>query len=121
MRQLTALIVIVMIHGCAATAAPPVTLASGADSLRIFQNDELPSECQEIATVEVTHGEGCGGNGKVGNRDGAFNSFRNEVVAKGGNAAVIQSEVPPHAMPFCYMQEFKMRGFGFTCPNQPVQ
>jgi hypothetical protein len=116
-RQLTlAATLLLALTGCA-SFAPPVSLSDAARKVVLFENAELPERCAELATIEVAHGTGCGSYGKEGNAEDALRLFKNRVAERGGNAGVVQTRIPPHAAPFCYVKEYKIRGYAFDCPG----
>lgn len=107
--------------GCV-TTAPPISLQPGAETVKIFRNDDPPVSCKEIKVVEVSHGNGCGGFGAPGNLEGAYNMFKNATISADGNAAILQSESPSGVMVGdCYKNDYTIRGVAFSCPASALQ
>jgi hypothetical protein len=110
---------LILLASCASTA-PKITLLDDAKNIKIFRKVDPPISCNEITTIVVSHGNGCGAFGAVGNFDDVYKAFKNEVVNNKGNAALLQSETPPHSSPNCWVNEYVMRGIVYACPVEVI-
>lgn len=64
--------------GCGGVAAR-IDLVPGAAEVRTAKSDPPPAFV-EIGPIEAVHGSGCGGFGKLGTYEGAYNTLRNKAV-----------------------------------------
>jgi len=116
MKKYLPIAVLIVLSACAATA-PKTVLLKGAENIKVFRNDDPPITCKELNTIVVSHGNNCGAFGAKGNFNDAYKLFKNEVVSNNGNAALLQSETPPHNAPNCYVNEYTIRGIVYSCPT----
>lgn len=97
-----------------------VDLVKGANKVKVFRKTDPPAACEEIRPFSVSSGNGCGALGDPGSYEMAYNMFRNAIFEMGGNAGLIENEIPPHAEPGCYSNAYTMNGVAYKCPEEAL-
>ena len=116
MKLIIGVVVLVAVIGCV-PRVETVNLVAGANKIKIFRKTDPPAACEEIRPFSVTSGSGCGALGSPGSYEAAYNLFRNSILESGGNAGLIESEIPPHAVPGCGVNAYVMNGVAYKCPE----
>ena len=94
-----------------------VNLVDGASKIKIFRKTDPPASCVEIRPFSAVSGSGCGMLGSPGSYEATYNTFRNTIVDMGGNAGLIENEVPSHPAPGCLVNAYVMNGVAYKCPE----
>jgi hypothetical protein len=119
MKRLILLAVVAVIaSGCGPSKT--AKLLDGAKEIKTFRKVDPPVSCIEIEAFSVVSGKGCGGLGRPGTYQDAYNKFRNQVILFGGNAGLIESDSPPHAAPGCYVNSYVINGIAYKCPEDVI-
>ena len=104
--------------GCVRHASTS-SLEAGAEKIKVYRKSDPPSTCVEIRPFSATNGNGCGLLGSMGSFEGAYNTLRNTVIQMGGNAVLIENELPPHAAPGCYVNTYLINAVAYKCSTTP--
>ncbi len=98
--------------GCGGAATPVEMLPEG-QSVHTGTTDATEG-MQEIGTIEVRHGGGCGLYGHEGNYESAYAMLRNEAARRGATYVKILQVLEPHTEGGCYEVGFVIRGLAYS-------
>ncbi len=118
MKTFLMILILAVLAGC--HDIETVDLTKGASKVKIFRKNDPPPSCEEIRPFSAVSGSGCGAFGDVGSYEATYNRFRNMVDEMGGNAGLIENEIPPHPAPGCYVNEYVMNGVAYKCPEEAL-
>ena len=113
MKNLLA-VMFLLLSACASTAKITKVSATGM-KVKVVKQDPSSTLCSEIGPVEAKDGDGCGLLGSQGSYAGAYNNLRNMAGEMGANLVRMDSQVPPHQIQGCYVNEFVIRGTAYDC------
>lgn len=109
-------ILLLSLSGCA-SIAKKVDLTPAGSKVIISQADPGP-QFISIGAISVEHGHGCGGYGKIGTLEGAYNSMKNKAAEMGADyVQIIHSEPPHNAHIFCYDDRYQLDGMAYKKKN----
>jgi hypothetical protein len=109
-RTLLCAAFVVLLSGCAAKKPEPP--APGAETVRVGTSHPGASYF-ELGAVTGVDGQGCGDEGKRGNRDGAVASLMKNAFAMGGTHVVVQTLHEPRQMGECFVNVYRISGTAF--------
>lgn len=120
--QSLACLVVAILVGATGCVPPTATvyLMEGAGDVKVFRKTDPPAICREVGAFTAVTGHGCGLFGLPGNYTATYNQFRNQVVQLGGNAGLIEHEIPPHAEGNCGVNAYVMNGIAYNCPQSVI-
>jgi hypothetical protein len=93
-------------------AAPKPQVAADSNEVEVGKGDP-PAGFEQMQTLEVKHGSGCGLYGTKGNFDGAYAMLRNEGHKVGADYVQIMTVQEPYSDGACAHQEYRMTGVAY--------
>ena len=101
---------ITLASGCA--AKKPEAPVPGAETVRVGTGHPGASFF-ELGPVSGVDGQGCGEDGKRGNRDGAVASLMKNAFAMGGTHVQVQALHEPRQMGECFVNVYRITGTAY--------
>lgn len=108
-KLLTALLLLAT-TGCGANAGQPVVPGAGEV---VLSEDAAPAGFEELQTLSVQSGKGCGFTGESGSRQEADSKLRGEAAKLGATFVRITDVQAPHPNHQCLEKEYKLTGVAY--------